>query len=34
VVLPGAREALLGQSFLRRFRSYTIDNRRNVLVLG
>lgn len=32
-VAPAAGEALLGQSFLRRFRSWSIDNERSALVL-
>jgi|GEM_PF-5668619 clan AA aspartic protease (TIGR02281 family) len=34
IVSPAAGEPLLGQSFLRRFRSWSLDNERGLLVLG
>ena len=34
LISPKGSAALLGQSFLQSFGSYTIDNRRSVLVLG
>jgi aspartyl protease family protein len=33
-IAPAGSPTLLGQSFLQHFGSYTIDNRRNVLILG
>lgn len=34
IVAPAKAEALLGQSFLAKFRSWTLDNRRHVLIIG
>jgi clan AA aspartic protease (TIGR02281 family) len=33
-VIPNGHDALLGQAFFRRFKTWTVDNSRNVLVLG